>query len=225
MVIPLPAGSMGPQMSGPPPPQLESKFKWLRTFLAVELLGGFGILFTRILLGDAGNAIVQFLSCFLNCVFGIWLLADDPKVGQLHQCLVRVFCQGCADQCRGGLQCLLPFCLVNVIAFVVQLIGGDFAACFRAFSNVFSAAQVQLAQMVILLNGVSYLAVFVAEIGNAVLGCQAYSAAQQIASGVTAQDGTWGPSGGAGLQENKMALREKHAQLLGSSLSMAPATG
>jgi len=191
---------MGPQMMGPPPQELLPKLRILKILLAMELIAGCMKMISDIVLQSetGGNAIapvIDFLILFLNCVAAIWLLSDDPDVRRLYECLVRTFCSGCADQCRGGLQCLLPLVLINVVAFVVQLLNKDLQRCYLAFKLVFSAQQITLSVLIFFVFGLSTLVIFAAEIGNALVGCQAYSAAQRATSGVTAQEGNWGQSG------------------------------
>jgi len=168
--------------------------------LATELIAGLikmvsDIMARSVVGGNMVAPILDFLVLFLNCVAAIWLLSDDADVGKLYECLVRTFCSGCADQCRGGLQCLLPLVIINVIAFIVQLLNGDLNRSFQAFNLVFGAQQMTLSVIIFFLYGLSTLTIFIVEIGNTVVGCQAYSQAQRATSGVTAQDGTWGQSG------------------------------
>merc|ERR1719203_781290 len=123
MVIPL--GGMGPPLLGPPPSSLAHRFRQMK-FCVLVLFGCVvGALIGALMLGQ--SVLTQLINSFnviLNGVFGIFLLKDDPQMERVYTFLVTTICQSCQDQCPTGMQCLLPFVMVNAMTVVLNILLG-----------------------------------------------------------------------------------------------------
>lgn len=126
MVIPLGSGGgtgMVPLM-GPPPPELMPRFRKIKICLVV-LIGSLLVKFVAGMFINWKSMVWIVYSCLnpiLNAVIGIFLLKDDPLFAGVHQCLVRVFCSSCADQCQGGMNCLCTWFFCNMITCIFALL-------------------------------------------------------------------------------------------------------
>mmetsp|Transcript_20644 Transcript_20644/g.33310 ORF Transcript_20644/g.33310 Transcript_20644/m.33310 type:complete len:228 (+) Transcript_20644:70-753(+) len=122
MVIPI--GGIGQQISGPIPAectQAAQRVKFTVFASVVCLIGRIlcatfqGILAHEFLNGGLLN------SCFV-IVTGIFILKDDVQVQPYYNGLATSICQQCHEQGMGGLGCLMPFTICNLIGFIFDLI-------------------------------------------------------------------------------------------------------
>jgi len=135
MVVPLGAG--GPEdginpaaMLGPPPPELQPRFRRIKACL-VALTGS--IVFklisgTLLIPTNAFGYLYNSLNAILNMIIGIFLLKDDPLVAPAHRCITRTCCSGCEDQCQGGMSCLCTWffcCMITAVFGLLPVDGSD----------------------------------------------------------------------------------------------------
>lgn len=118
-------GAMMAPMAGPPPTFLLARFKKIKVCLIAMILSivlqlGAGIPLFGV--SDTFNLILNILNAVLIVIVGIFLLKDDPMFAGTYECLVSTFCNGCRDQCQGGLPCLCSWFFVCLIAAVLALI-------------------------------------------------------------------------------------------------------
>lgn len=198
MVIPM--GSMGPPLMGPPPPELEGRFKILKYCV----LGMMYATLTRIVTSfflplEVGQVILASLNVVLNMIIGIFLLKHDPYMGRMHNFLVTTCCRQCEDSCGGGMSCLMTFVLCNTITVVFDLLlNGIIGWIISAIGAVFDPSQwtSSIFGFVLALNVASVIVAYGAQTTGAVQGFLAYRQARD--SGVTATPGEWGGGGGGG---------------------------
>lgn len=142
------------------------------------------------------------LNLILNTVMGIFLLRDDPSMARIYQFLITTCCSMCAEQCGGGLSCLLPFVICNVITVVLQiLLNGVIQFLIKGFQDLANPSQWpnSIFGFAFGLYFISVLAALVAQIAGSYIGWQAYKVVRD--SGVTQSGGDWGggqASGGGG---------------------------
>jgi len=154
MVIPLGGGGgggaggmMGEPMIGPPPRELEPRFRIIKVCLILQIIGLIVQLGSGIPLQPSNtyNIVFNSLDVVLIIVVGIFLLKDDPTFGGAHACLVRTCCSSCQDQCQGGVSCLCSWFIICILTAVMALLPVDgsqmlsFIAGFKVLLNNGSA--------------------------------------------------------------------------------------
>jgi len=198
MVIPLPA--MGPPLMGPPPAELWPRFRIMK-YCVVGMIGS---TFARILLAfmlsaSVSQVLVASLNIILNAIVGIFLLKDDPLLGRTYEFLATTCCQMCAQQCGGGMNCLLTFVICNAITVLFDvLLNNVIGGLIHDIGVIFDPNQWTSGIYGFLL-GVNVLAIivaFMAQTVGAVQGFLAYRQARDF--GTTATPGEWSGGGGGG---------------------------
>eukprot|EP00928_Gymnodinium_smaydae_P011430 TRINITY_DN1421_c0_g2_i1.p1 TRINITY_DN1421_c0_g2~~TRINITY_DN1421_c0_g2_i1.p1 ORF type:complete len:274 (+),score=62.36 TRINITY_DN1421_c0_g2_i1:94-822(+) len=122
MVLPMPAGTMGPQMQGPLPEGSRSRIKkcvmvMIVSFVAKLIAGTF--LFGPFIVLSAS------LNLLLNTLIGIFMLSDDVHLGKIHAYLMRSCFRSCEQNCQTGLSCLMPFVMCNFITVIMDILFGN----------------------------------------------------------------------------------------------------
>ncbi|CAJ1367120.1 unnamed protein product [Effrenium voratum] len=121
---------------------------------------------------------------------GIWLLKDDALIGRTYNFLGRTCCGPCTEQCQGGLTCLMPFILCNLLTVTLSLIlNNDIGMMIALFKNMQNAVTFYDA-FVYLLWLVSALGAILAQVLGSIYGYLAYREIRD--SGVTSSGGDWG---------------------------------
>ncbi|CAL1156024.1 unnamed protein product [Cladocopium goreaui] len=120
MVIPI--GGMGVPLMGPPPPEVAHRFRVIKYSILILILCTIGELIAGILGGAFGQMLVSSLNLILNALIGVWMLKDDSTIGRIYAFLGRSCCKPCTEQCQGGLTCLMPFIICNLITVLLGLI-------------------------------------------------------------------------------------------------------
>uniref|UniRef100_A0A7S1AVP2 Uncharacterized protein n=1 Tax=Noctiluca scintillans TaxID=2966 RepID=A0A7S1AVP2_NOCSC len=193
MVIPM--GGMGTPMVGPPPAELQHRFRIIRLCILAMVFSIFCQVIAGILLNRLWAALLESLNVILISIIGSFLMNDDPTLGKVYQFFMQTCLQSCQDQCQGGMSCLLPFILCNVITAVLNIIlNGVIGNIINIFRQLSTLAPVNFVGAVIFL--VASIVALTAQIVGAVYGYLAYRDARD--SGVTATPGTWGNNAGAG---------------------------
>jgi len=192
-------GGMGAPMMGPPPAELEGRFKILK-LCVLGMLGGTAvrILTSFFLPLSPGQVILASLNIILNTIIGIFMLKYDPLIGRMHNFLVTTCCRSCDESCGGGMSCLMTFVLCNAMTiFFDVLLNGIIGWIIHMIGAVFDPSQwtSSIFGFMLGLNVLAVIVAYVAQIVGAVQGFMAWRQAQ--AFGVTAQQGEWG-SGGQG---------------------------
>eukprot|EP00747_Dinoflagellata_sp_TGD_P040607 gnl/TRDRNA2_/TRDRNA2_140973_c0_seq1.p1 gnl/TRDRNA2_/TRDRNA2_140973_c0~~gnl/TRDRNA2_/TRDRNA2_140973_c0_seq1.p1 ORF type:complete len:257 (-),score=33.23 gnl/TRDRNA2_/TRDRNA2_140973_c0_seq1:3-773(-) len=127
MVIPLSAGGGGGGMPlmGPPPESLRPRFKRIKVCVIIMIISMITKFIGGCFLYGPTNTIIDSLNIILNSVVGIYLLKDDPHclLGGAYRCLTTTICQLCNEQmCPGGMTCLLPFMIMNLITVALDIL-------------------------------------------------------------------------------------------------------
>lgn len=148
-----------------------------------------------ILLNRLWSALLGSLNLILISIIGSFLMNDDPTLGKVYQFVMKTCLQSCQDQCQGGMNCLLPFILCNVITAVMDIIlNGVIGNIISLFSQLTTLPPDTAVGAVIFL--VASVCALTAQIVGAVYGYLAYRAAKDL--GVTVTRGFWGRNFGAG---------------------------
>eukprot|EP00930_Biecheleria_cincta_P041538 TRINITY_DN2849_c0_g4_i1.p2 TRINITY_DN2849_c0_g4~~TRINITY_DN2849_c0_g4_i1.p2 ORF type:complete len:207 (-),score=42.62 TRINITY_DN2849_c0_g4_i1:74-694(-) len=120
MVIPM----QMPQnmMSGPPPEQAAGALKNLK--YAVLVLGAacIGRALFAIALGVITFDMFHILNIVGSFCIGAFLLKEDEHLARAYKVMSEGPCSSCAQQGMGGMQCLMPFLMVNAVHFVMDLL-------------------------------------------------------------------------------------------------------
>eukprot|EP00439_Symbiodinium_sp_Y106_P056694 s2379_g7.t5 len=211
MVIPIPGG-MGTPLMGPPPAIVAQKFKIIKACIVIMIVCTCGQLLAGALLGQLGDALLSSLNLILNTFIGIWMLKDDPLIGKIFDFLARTghslpilnnsssrnipsCCGSCAEQCQGGMTCLMPFIICNIITVLLQIIlSSEIQLIIRDFKVMLNAVSFYDAFRVWLLL-VSTVGALLAQIIGSIYGYLAYREVRD--SGVTMSGGDWSSGGTA----------------------------
>ncbi|CAE7367385.1 Cdc40, partial [Symbiodinium necroappetens] len=205
MVIPIPGG-IGTPLMGPPPAIVAQKFKIIKACIVIMIVCTCGQLLAGALLGQLGDALLSSLNLILNTFIGIWMLKDDPLIGKIFDFLARSCCGTCAEQCQGGMTCLMPFIICNIITVLLQIIlSSEIQLIIRDFKVMLNAVSFYDAFRVWLLL-VSTVGALLAQIIGSIYGYLAYREVRD--SGVTMSGGDWSSGGTAYPQ-----ARESHDEM------------
>jgi len=209
-------GGFGAQLSGPPPPELSRTFEILRMCVLSMMAGLISKFLGVILLGGAVTALLMdSINLILNTVVGIFLLNDDPFFNKIYAFFLRTCCQGCADQCGGGMSCLMSFIICNLFTILMQVFlpspaEGTIGQLIAEFKMIFEGeSSGPIAGLGLALFAVGTLAAFLGQILGCWFGWKAYQAARD--RGVTGQGGDWERSGG-GAPINPRAQDQQQAR-------------
>lgn len=199
MVIPV--GGMGaPMGQGPPPAELAPVFAKIKVCVITMVASMVGKLIAGTVYLGAMQALLDSFNLFLNTVVGVFLMRDDPQIGRIYEFLVRTCCGPCAENCGGGMSCLMTFILCNAITVVMQLLfDGAIGTLINGFQLMFSGASMGLGaipEIAFALWVISFAAALFAQILGCWFGWKAYQQAR--ATGTSAQPGTYGGGGGGG---------------------------
>lgn len=193
MVIPL--IGLGTPMAGPPPAELQHWFRIIRVCILAMVFSIICEIVAGILLNKLGTSFFESLNLILNTIIGCFLLNEDPTLGKVYQLFMQTCLQSCQESCQGGMNCLLPFILCNVITAVMDIIlSGVVGNIISLFSQLTTLPPDTAVGAVIFL--VASVCALTAQIVGAVYGYLAYRAAKDL--GVTVTRGFWGRNFGAG---------------------------
>lgn len=196
MVIPM--GGMGVPLMGPPTPELQPRFQKIKLCMLVLMAALLGKFIGASMLGMFILVVSGSLNVVLNVVFGIFLLNDDPTFRPMYECLMRTFCSSCADQCQGGLSCLMSFMICNLITVVLNVLLGnpsDWQFAYVGFHEMTVKSGLELAAWGIFT--LSVVATTVAQLLASWHAWQAYKLARDSAAG-SQGGGEWAANSGGG---------------------------
>lgn len=191
----------GPPLMGPPPAELERHFKIMKFCVWTMIIS----LATQLVTGSMlpgigpGSVILNSLNLIFILVVGIFLLRDDPLLGQAYNFLARTCCQICDQQCGGGMNCLMNFTFICGFTVLWDVIFNGVIQFFvKSLGTLFNPEDwpTSIFGFAITLFVLAKLATYVAQVVGAVYGFLAYRQARDV--GVTSQPGSWGDSGGGG---------------------------
>lgn len=198
MVIPI--GGMGVPMQGPPPAELAPIFEKIKVCVLTMWVSMLGKLLAGLIYLGAINSLLDSLNLFLNTVVGVFLMRDDPQIGRIYKFLSSTCCGPCAENCGGGMSCLMSFIICNAITIAMQilldnaigiLLGGLRAIFTNGNMGIGMIQELAFAFWVIF-----FVAAFVAQVLGAWFGWKAYSQAR--AGGTSSREGTWGGGNSGG---------------------------
>merc|ERR1712216_975009 len=72
--------------------------------------------------GNVLHVVVNSLSLIMDLFLGVWVLKDDPSLAGVYHFFAVTCCNICATQCPGGLGCLLPFMVYNIVNILVAIL-------------------------------------------------------------------------------------------------------
>jgi len=197
MVIPLPSGALGAPMVGPPPAQLEPRFKKMKWCVQAMIASMFAKIGGCILIDQVQMLFSSSFSLIFNTLVGIFLLKDDPQIGRIYQLLATTCCQICAQNCQGGMSCLMSFVICSLITIVMDFFFGNTLGVVRLCLARMATAEVNLVYTIggwlVILAAVG---AFLAQGIGAFQGFKAYREAQDF--GTSSQAGEWSGGGGGG---------------------------
>jgi len=157
------------------------------------------------LMGRPYSMLASSFNLILNTVVGIFLLYDDEHLGPLYRFMMQTCCQPCADQCRGGMSCLMAFVLCNLITVVMDvLLNGVVQMIIQGFDMLLEheAAGSASHRLAFALYLVSVTGALVSQAIGTWQGWKAYQEAQTIGVSVVAGQEGWGtpppPAAGGG---------------------------
>ncbi|CAE7416365.1 Cdc40 [Symbiodinium natans] len=186
---------MGVPLMGPPPAFVSHRFKVIKACIVIMIVCTCGQLLAGALLGELGEALLSSLNLILNTFIGIWLLKDDALIGKIFDFLARTCCGTCAEQCQGGMTCLMPFIICNILTVVLQIIlSAAIQLIIRDFNKMLNAVTFYDAFRLWLLV-VTTVGALVAQIVGSIYGYLAYREVRD--SGVTMTGGDWSSGGTA----------------------------
>lgn len=182
-------------LAGPPPAQLEQKFKRIKLCVLAMIASTFAKLFVGLLVGAELQILLNSLNMILSTVSGIFLLRDDPLIGRIYAFLARTCCQMCTQQCAGGMSCLMNFVMVTAICILMDLIAGNFGVIWTGFTILFdpSSWPTGFGAFVFLISFPSMVVAEASQFLGCYFGYQAYK--QAVTLGLGQSGGDWG--GGA----------------------------
>jgi len=196
MVIPLP-NSMPPPLAGPPSEDLAPAFRKINVCVWVMM----GSWVAKLVVGSFcyGFLVIfgQSMNLSLNILVGIFLLRDDPKFGNIHQCLMTTVFQLCNnEQCPGSMTCLLPFVICSFMMVTMDIF---FNTSFETFAvglivlfNKQAWEKDAVNQIIIFAFTMTFLAALLSQCCAAWFGWNAYKQAMLVEGGITSTPGTWG---------------------------------
>eukprot|EP00435_Cladocopium_sp_Y103_P033026 s1787_g8.t1 len=190
MVIPI--GGMGVPLMGPPPPEVAHRFRVIKYSILILILCTIGELVAGILGGAFGQMLVSSLNLILNALIGVWMLKDDATIGRIYAFLGRSCCKPCTEQCQGGLTCLMPFIICNLITVLLGLIlNNDIGEIIGAFKAMLNSVTFYEAFVFMLLFA-STVGALLSQVVGCIYGYLAYREIRD--SGVHQTGGDWGNS-------------------------------
>lgn len=204
MVIPV--GSLGDALHGPAPPELRGRFNTIKYCVLVMIVSTILRLMAGALMGRPYPMLASSFNLILNTVVGIFLLYDDEHLGPLYRFMMQTCCQPCADQCRGGMSCLMAFVLCNLITVVMDvLLNGYVQMIIHGFDMLLEhdSAGSTSNRIAFALYLLSVTGALVSQAIGTWQGWKAYQEAQTMGVSVVAGDEGWrapgaGANGGGG---------------------------
>jgi len=181
MVIPL--NGVGPNTTGPPPPELEHRFSLITKCLWVMVFSMVGQLVGGLLLGRAWATLLNQMNPLTNIVIGMFLPTSDPYFDRCHKCLLRTVFASCREQCPGGMNCILYFVcfLVYTLVFDALFDGGNTYVLY-SFSYLYDWSQwkSQVEGLATCLLILSVLSSLISQLSAAVFGMLAFREAREL---------------------------------------------
>jgi len=193
MVIPL--IGLGTPMAGPPPAELQHWFRIIRVCILAMVFSIICEIVAGILLNKLGTSFFESLNLILNTIIGCFLLNEDPTFGKVYQLFMQTCLQSCQESCQGGMNCLLPFIVSNLLTVVVAILFTSRLQNITGLFSVISSLPPDTAVGAVIFLVASVVAL-TAQIVGAVYGYLSYRAAKDL--GVTVTRGFWGRNFGAG---------------------------
>merc|ERR1719181_1904950 len=162
-------------------------------------------LLAGLLMGRLYGMLMSSFNLILNTVIGIFLLNDDEHMGPIYNFLITTCCHSCAEQCRGGMNCLMTFVLCNLITVVMDvLLNRTIEMILKGFEVIFTyGVGTSTTKVAFFLYLVSVTMAFIAQAVGSWQGWKAHQEAQN--SGTSVVPGTWGappPASGGGGWNN-----------------------
>eukprot|EP00747_Dinoflagellata_sp_TGD_P033306 gnl/TRDRNA2_/TRDRNA2_136535_c3_seq1.p1 gnl/TRDRNA2_/TRDRNA2_136535_c3~~gnl/TRDRNA2_/TRDRNA2_136535_c3_seq1.p1 ORF type:complete len:255 (-),score=43.19 gnl/TRDRNA2_/TRDRNA2_136535_c3_seq1:101-775(-) len=183
---------------GPPPPEVADRFRKIKGCCIVLIIAMvFKFLIGCALQGGA-NALLDSFNILFNVIIGIFLLRDDPTFTPAYNFMMTTCCQGCADQCQGGMSCLLTFVICNVINVVLDiLLNGAVQRIVAGFEVMFNPANWMNNPIPTIILSTWVIALFSSYVAQSLGAWHAWQAYKTVRDfGVTATGGDWRRSNG-----------------------------
>jgi len=136
MVVPLP-GNLN-HLAGPPPPELKSRFAVLKHVVLALCVS----LVLNLIVGvmtDMLMVVKISLNLIVLSLTGIFLMNTDQHLGPAYKFMMATCCQGCQEQCQGGMSCLMPFGALCFITLVMDVLVGHLHNVFKLSSGMLSS--------------------------------------------------------------------------------------
>jgi hypothetical protein len=189
MVIPIGPTAFS-TLSGPPPPQLSYKFFQIKVCVLAMVVFLLGKVLAAGMLGasQALHVLVNSLYVVWELLFGVWLLKDDPTLGQVYLFLTTTCCQMCADWCPGGMSCLMLFTIGNIINVAFAILIDAVLRQIQLKCKEVSEESPVFANTVLTVFIVCLVGSCIAQVFGAVFGWQAYKQALHLMA-----TGEWQP--------------------------------
>lgn len=186
---------------GPPPPEVQQRFVVLK-YCTYVLLGSF---LARIIYGlfwsapgEGFNEVISSINLLLVGTFGVFLLRDDEQVGRIYTWLANGCCQMCAERFGGGMSCLMPFVLVNLVTLIMDIVlSGELGQIYTGFKILATENAPPLVSLQLAVRTLALASSLIAEGVGAWTGWKAYNQAVELTSGPSS-GGDWAASGARG---------------------------
>lgn len=215
MVIPIPGGLGGPNLNGPIPGELAHRRRMIKLCVFALCACLAGKIIVAILLAKP-TMIGSSINIALTAIIGIFLLNDDLHFKPVYDFMMQTCCQGCADQCQGGLTCLMAWGITNAInVFCDIFLSDQITHILKGFPSVFSPDNNRgatfTAAMFLLLC--SYTASLIAQTVGAFQAWRVQQEVRGLSEGFAGTPGNWSQ------EQNEPQANASS----GWGLSMAPA--
>eukprot|EP00927_Polykrikos_kofoidii_P085246 TRINITY_DN9219_c0_g1_i2.p1 TRINITY_DN9219_c0_g1~~TRINITY_DN9219_c0_g1_i2.p1 ORF type:complete len:232 (-),score=26.43 TRINITY_DN9219_c0_g1_i2:31-726(-) len=193
----IPLGGMGVPLAGPVPPEVHPRFVKLKYCVFALLVSIFCRLIVGIFLGVLASVLINSIQIiYLTCA-GIFLLKDDPEVGRIYEFLRTTCCQICTEQCGGGISCLMPWIMLNVITLAFDIIfKGVIQQMIASIALLFKTGTSPSLALLNTILTVALVSAFSAEVVGTWQGWQAYKEVRDLGAGQGAP-GEWSSGGGS----------------------------
>lgn len=191
MVIPIQSNQMGMPLAGPIPPELYHRTRVIKMCVFGLALGVALKVLAGIVIGQVMTTLTRSLTLVVSIVIGIFVLNDDEHFKPAYQFMMNTCCQGCQDQCPGGMNCLFIWIVTNLLScFLDILIYGTITIIIQGVPFLWPS-QVDLQKgTFFLLRALSALCALLSQSVGSWYGWKAHQEAQ--AFGTEAIPGTWG---------------------------------
>lgn len=186
MVIPLPAGI---QLAGPPPPELQHRFYVLK-HVVFALMLSLVLNFVVGVMADFVMALKISLNLIILCLTGIFLMNDDEHLRPAYNFMMTTCCQGCQEQCQGGVSCLVPFGGLCFLTFVMDVLVGQLGTVYTLCVGIIIG---KIRNPLLIIHLLSSVISFLARVVGSWYCWKAYGEARRIQEGM--EGGAWAEEG------------------------------